>query len=87
MPAIEQKLRPIQVENGPRFAQQAEYKGQKIEVATGYDVGTDQWRYHVYLLAPGGERQKLGDEPTYSDSQNGAFAAGFNFAAGWLDHH
>lgn len=39
----------IQIENGPRNAQVDEYKGRKIEVATGYDANSDKYPVHIYI--------------------------------------
>jgi hypothetical protein len=54
----------IQTENGPRYARQGEYKGTKFEVATGYDITHDNWPFHVYLVAPDGQKARLFEAPT-----------------------
>ena len=75
----------VQVENGPRFAMQWEYKEQKVEVATGYDVSTDRWAYHVYVVPHKGARQRLVDEVKHAASMKQAFDEGLTLAMQKLD--
>lgn len=39
----------IVVETGQRNVAQADYKGYRIEVATGYSAMTDNWPIHIYV--------------------------------------
>lgn len=84
MPMIEQPSRPIQTENGPRYAQQLHYKDHLIEVATGYDVLGDSWPYHVYLVTNAG-RKKVQEGKLEANSQREAFAEGLQHGIAAVD--
>ena len=85
MPVIhEQPSRPVQTENGPRYAQQWEYKGTQLEVATGYDVVSDSWPYHVYAITANG-RERLHLDALVASDMRQAFAEGFQLAKTMCD--
>ncbi|SDX15478.1 hypothetical protein SAMN05518669_103419 [Variovorax sp. YR634] len=74
--------KPIQTATGPRNVLEGEYKGTKIEVVSGYDVTHDNWPFHVYLIAPDGQKARLFDVPSQhrANSLNRAFEQGMQMA-------
>ncbi|WP_321904447.1 hypothetical protein [Paraburkholderia tropica] len=64
----------IQTEHGGRNVQVDEYKGKKIEVATGYDARSDRWPVHVYI-----DGQKVSGQAS-ADNMSEAFDYGFALA-------
>lgn len=73
----------IQIETGHRNAQVDEYKGRRIEVATGYDSVSDKWPVHIYI-EHAGVRRKV-DGRFLSDTESEAFDFGFATAVSEID--
>lgn len=69
----------VQTETGARNAQIDEYKGRKIEVATGYDARSDKWPVHVYI-----DGQKVIGQ-ALADRMSEAFEFGFDLAHREID--
>lgn len=69
----------IQIEHGHRNAQTDEYKGRKIEVATGYDAKSDKYPVHIYI---DGEKV-IGTH--IADRMEEGFDLGFNVAVKEID--
>lgn len=70
-------LAPVyRTEDGRRIAT-ANYKGGVIEVAAGYDIGEDAYRFHVYVTDQAGDRQKVYVGKPFADSLEAADIAGF----------
>lgn len=73
----------VQVEHGPRYAAEAMYGDVKIEVAAAYDIGQDDWRFHVYVQRPGDtQKTRISDLPTQwrATSMTQAFDQGIELA-------
>ncbi len=80
----------VVIENGPRLAATDDYKGYRIEVATGYDARADNWPVHVYLqrIGPDGRpvlMRELITENLRADRFDEAFDAGFALARTEID--
>ncbi|WP_124516100.1 hypothetical protein [Burkholderia stagnalis] len=69
----------IQTENGARNAQVDEYKGRKVEVATGYDANSDKYPVHIYI-----DGEKVVGR-FLADNMNEGFDLGFSVAAQEID--
>lgn len=74
----------IQIETGLRSAQEDEYKGRKITVATGYDARSDRWPVHVYIKGRDDVTRKV-EGQLLANSQAEAFDEGFRIAMYEID--
>jgi imidazolonepropionase-like amidohydrolase len=76
-----------QTETGIRNLLEATYKGTKLEVVTGYDITHDNWPFHVFVTAAGGQKERLSVVPTpfRCDTMKAAFEQGKAMAAQWHD--
>lgn len=64
-------------DHGGRCVATANIKGRTIEVAYGYDITVDKWRFHVYV-----EGKKLQIDNPIADSDKAAVEEGFRIAEG-----
>lgn len=76
-------------ETGPRFAAQEDYRGHRLEVATGYSPRGDNWPLHAYAfkIEPDGRlgvRQKL-DVEGHGDRMQDAIDSGLRAAKAAVD--
>jgi len=65
-------------DDGGRFVAVGTVKNKNVEVVVGWDVISDTWRYHVYLLDGAVPRKVNG--MSYADSKKKAFDEGFKAA-------
>jgi hypothetical protein len=74
----------IQTETGIRNVQYDTYNGYRIEVVTGYEIGSDKWPIHIYVGRPDSAMQKIVGE-WCADSQAEAFDHGFAVGQSEID--
>jgi hypothetical protein len=73
-------------EDGGRTSATLKYKGYAIEVATGYDVSSDRFPFHVYLKKlDGGSRKKVDCLPGHDNDMEAALNRGVAFATAYID--
>jgi len=65
-------------DEGGRFVAMGTVKSKKVEVVAGWDVISDTWRYHVYILDGTAARKVNG--MSYAASKKDAFDEGFKAA-------
>ncbi|CAN7457956.1 hypothetical protein LJR099_003082 [Variovorax paradoxus] len=77
----------VQTENGPRFVQEGNYRGNGITVATGFDITHDNWPFHVYIKPANGPVIQLSHRPSQyrANSMQSAFNQGMQIAVQHLN--
>jgi hypothetical protein len=65
-------------DEGGRFVAIGAVKNKKVEVVVGWDVISDTWRYHVYIMDGTAPRKVNG--MSHADSKKAAFDEGFKAA-------
>jgi len=74
----------IQTEAGIRNVQYDIYKGRRIEVVTGYEIGSDKWPIHIYVGESANAMKKIAGQ-WRADSQAEAFDHGFAIGQSEID--
>jgi hypothetical protein len=62
-----------------------DHKGQVIEVAAGYDISSDSYLFHVYLLAANEEKAKLSLPGFAAKSIDSAYNQGFELGKVYIE--
>jgi hypothetical protein len=65
----------VRSENGRQVATETSAAG-TVEVAAGYDINEDKFRYHVYVTGRTGEREKLPVGVPFASTLTEAFEEG-----------
>jgi hypothetical protein len=70
-------LKRVRTEDGPRVVEEADYKGRRIKVASGYNVVGDNYIVHLYITPPGGPEVRIFEPPRTANTLDDALNLGF----------